>query len=188
MKHGSQTYVPRDCAVELHIKCQYVLNSSRTSFERMNIVSSCSISIPHPNVVHIVHKCWEILFSENIILFFSFQNKIKSTSISIQWTRFTLLPETIMKDIYGILGIRQWKIVIPEEQKTNVESPTIALAYCRKNIFRLCFKEGKVRWSSVNSLHWIDRTENLRSSSIIEFIRQSAREEKVAQRKNPGII
>lgn len=135
-----------------------------------------------------MHKCWEILFSENIILFFYFQNKIKSTSISIQWTRFTLLPETIMKDIYGILGIRQWKIVIPEGQKTNVESPTIALAYCRKNIFRLCFKEGKVRWSSVNSLHWIDGTENLRSSSIIEFIRQSAREEKVAQRKNPGLI
>lgn len=52
MKCDSQTYAPHKCAVELNIKCQYLLNSS---FEIMNIIKSPSVFIQDPNMVPIGH-------------------------------------------------------------------------------------------------------------------------------------
>lgn len=156
----------------------------------MNIIRSSSIFIPHPNVVHIVHKCWEEIFStlyiiETIILIFYFQNKIKLDFHVYTMAQSHLLPETTIKEvIHEILCMRQQKTVSLRDRSENVESHTVASAYCRMSTCRLCLNEGKDRWSSVDSFHRIDGTESLRSPRVFEYIRQSTREGKGAQREN----
>lgn len=91
-----------------------------------------------------------------------------------RWVTETVESETEDKGVYNIwnMGIRQ-KTMIPERRKEKVESPTYATASCRKSFSRLCLKEGKDRWSSVDASYWIYGTDSLSSPILTTWMHKT---------------